>query len=263
MPPFSGSKKCPLIRSQFYFLRVAFSHFGCHLCPILKKLLEDVPSTGCGSFYQLGATTHTCRVIRGSEFLGQHLVEQFLARGHTVNVFDMQQGFDIPSDSVVHCVSPSPSSNNKKLFFEMNYIGTKNSNETLSSLRVSIKIGTEDHLFAVKSINYYVETKNLIGLAPILIEASRKGKMRFVIGNGENLVDFTFVDKVHRHILKTPRYHISYSVAMATRSIIQLQPTFQPICERTKKVMDPQPLVTIQDTIERTMQSFHHLRKVE
>lgn len=32
--------------------------------------------------------------------------------------------------SVVHCVSPSPSSNNKKLFYIVNYIGTKNSNET-------------------------------------------------------------------------------------------------------------------------------------
>lgn len=37
-----------------------------------------------------------CTVIGGSGFLGQHMVEQLLARGYTVNVFDMRQGFDSP-----------------------------------------------------------------------------------------------------------------------------------------------------------------------
>lgn len=35
-------------------------------------------------------------MIGGSGFLGQHMVEQLLARGYAVNVFDMRQGFDNP-----------------------------------------------------------------------------------------------------------------------------------------------------------------------
>lgn len=39
-------------------------------------------------------------------------------------------------------------------------------------------------------------------LVPILIKMAGKGKVKFVIGNGENLVDLTFVENpVHRHIL--------------------------------------------------------------
>lgn len=86
---------------------------------------------------------------------------------------------------------------------------------------VDIKNGTEDLPYAMKPIDYYTETKILqektvLGandpdknflttairphgifgprdpqLVPILIEAARKGKMKFVIGNGKNLVDFT------------------------------------------------------------------------
>lgn len=37
-----------------------------------------------------------CTVIGGSGFLGQHMVEQLLARGYAVNVFDIRQGFDNP-----------------------------------------------------------------------------------------------------------------------------------------------------------------------
>lgn len=37
-----------------------------------------------------------CTVIGGSGFLGQHMVEQLLARGYAVNVFDIHQGFDNP-----------------------------------------------------------------------------------------------------------------------------------------------------------------------
>ena len=39
-----------------------------------------------------------CTVIGGSGFLGQHMVEQLLEKGYTVNVFDIQKRFD--SDGV-------------------------------------------------------------------------------------------------------------------------------------------------------------------
>lgn len=35
-----------------------------------------------------------CTVIGGSGFLGQHMVEKLLDKGYSVNVFDIQKGFD-------------------------------------------------------------------------------------------------------------------------------------------------------------------------
>ncbi|KAF6091140.1 NAD(P) dependent steroid dehydrogenase-like [Phyllostomus discolor] len=224
--------------------------------------------------------TKKCTVIGGSGFLGQHMVEQLLARGYTVNVFDMRQGFDNPQvqfflgdlcsqqdlypavkgvSTVFHCASPPPSSNNKEVFYRVNYIGTKNVIETCKEAGVQkliltssasvifegtdIKNGTEDLPYATKPIDYYTETKILqerevLGandpernflttairphgifgprdpqLVPILIEAARKGKMKFMIGNGENLVDFTFVENVvHGHILAAE--HLSQDMAL-------------------------------------------------
>ncbi|XP_044539151.1 sterol-4-alpha-carboxylate 3-dehydrogenase, decarboxylating [Gracilinanus agilis] len=97
---------------------------------------------------------------------------------------------------------------------------------------IDIKNGTEDLPYAMKPIDYYTETKilqerevlnanepssnflttairphGIFGprdqqLVPILIEAARSGRMKFMIGNGKNLVDFTFVENVvHGHIL--------------------------------------------------------------
>lgn len=95
-----------------------------------------------------------------------------------------------------------------------------------------IKNGTEDLPYARKPIDYYTETKilqekavlsandpeknfftvairphGIFGprdpqLVPILIQAAKNGKMKFMIGDGKNLVDFTFVENVvHGHIL--------------------------------------------------------------
>ncbi|NXV95644.1 NSDHL protein, partial [Calonectris borealis] len=95
-----------------------------------------------------------------------------------------------------------------------------------------IKNGSEDLPYAKKPIDYYTETKilqekevlsandpgnnffttairphGIFGprdpqLVPILIQAAQSGKMKFVIGDGKNLVDFTYVENVvHGHIL--------------------------------------------------------------
>ncbi|XP_044923965.1 sterol-4-alpha-carboxylate 3-dehydrogenase, decarboxylating isoform X2 [Mustela putorius furo] len=204
-----------------------------------------------------------CTVIGGSGFLGQHMVEQLLARGYTVNVFDMRQGFDNPRvqfflgdlcsqqdlypalkgvSTVFHCASPPPSSNNKELFYRVNYIGTKNVIETCKAAGVqkliltssasvifegvNIKNGTEDLPYAEvlgandpegNFLTMAIRPHGIFGprdpqLVPILIEAARKGKMKFMIGNGENLVDFTFVENVvHGHILAAE--HLSRDAA--------------------------------------------------
>ncbi|XP_047391936.1 sterol-4-alpha-carboxylate 3-dehydrogenase, decarboxylating isoform X3 [Sciurus carolinensis] len=291
-----------------------------------------------------------CTVIGGSGFLGQHMVEQLLAKGYNVNVFDIQQGFDNPRvqfflgdlcsqqdlypalkgvSTVFHCASPPPSSNNKELFYRVNFIGTKNVIETCKKAGVQAVLDANDP--ERNFLTTAIRPHGIFGprdpqLVPILIEAAKKGKMKFMIGNGKNLVDFTFVENVvHGHILaaehlsrdaalggkafhitndepipfwtflsriltglnyEAPKYHIPYWVAyylalllsllvMVISPIIQLQPTFTPMrvalagtfhyysCEKAKKVMGYQPLVTMDDAVEKTIQSFHHLRKVK
>ncbi|XP_013930341.1 PREDICTED: sterol-4-alpha-carboxylate 3-dehydrogenase, decarboxylating [Thamnophis sirtalis] len=210
-----------------------------------------------------------CTVIGGSGFLGQHLVEQLVEKGYSVNVFDIRKGFDnsqvqfylgnlckkedlLPALQGVtvafHCASPAPSSNNRELFYRVNYLGTKTVIEACKEAGVQklvltssasvvfegtdIKNGTEDLPYAKKPIDYYTETKilqekevlkasdpekNFLTIAirphgifgprdpqlvPVLIQAAKSGKMKFVIGNGKNLVDFTYVENVvHGHIL--------------------------------------------------------------
>ncbi|KAF6731290.1 Sterol-4-alpha-carboxylate 3-dehydrogenase, decarboxylating [Oryzias melastigma] len=99
-----------------------------------------------------------------------------------------------------------------------------------------IKNGKEDLPYAKKPIDYYTQTKikqeklvleacnkqkgfltvairphGIFGprdpqLVPILVDTARRGKMKFIIGNGANLVDFTYVENVvHGHILAAER----------------------------------------------------------
>ncbi|AWP12264.1 putative sterol-4-alpha-carboxylate 3-dehydrogenase decarboxylating [Scophthalmus maximus] len=99
-----------------------------------------------------------------------------------------------------------------------------------------IKNGGEDLPYAKKPIDYYTETKieqeklvlgacdkekgfltvairphGIFGprdpqLVPILVDTACRGKMKFIIGDGTNLVDFTFVENVvHGHILAAER----------------------------------------------------------
>ncbi|XP_076878880.1 sterol-4-alpha-carboxylate 3-dehydrogenase, decarboxylating isoform X2 [Brachyhypopomus gauderio] len=95
-----------------------------------------------------------------------------------------------------------------------------------------IKNGKEDLPYAERPLDYYTETKilqekivleachkqkdfltvairphGIFGprdpqLVPILVDMARQGKMKFIIGDGSNLVDFTYVENVvHGHIL--------------------------------------------------------------
>uniref|UniRef100_A0A1A8HW43 Sterol-4-alpha-carboxylate 3-dehydrogenase, decarboxylating n=1 Tax=Nothobranchius kuhntae TaxID=321403 RepID=A0A1A8HW43_NOTKU len=99
-----------------------------------------------------------------------------------------------------------------------------------------IKNGREDLQYATKPIDYYTQTKiqqeklvleacdkhkgfltvairphGIFGprdpqLVPILVDTARRGKMKFIIGDGSNVVDFTYVDNVvHGHILAAER----------------------------------------------------------
>lgn len=144
------------------------------------------------------STGKKCVVIGGSGFLGQHMVEKLLDKGYSVNVFDIQKRFDhdrvqfflgdlcnkealLPALQDVsvafHCASPAPSSDNKELFYKVNFMGTRAVIEACKEAGVQklvltssasvvfegtdIKNGTEDLPYAKKPIDYYTETKIL------------------------------------------------------------------------------------------------------
>ncbi|XP_065499546.1 sterol-4-alpha-carboxylate 3-dehydrogenase, decarboxylating [Caloenas nicobarica] len=334
-----------------------------------------------------------CTVIGGSGFLGQHMVEQLLEKGYAVNVFDIQKRFDnarvqfflgdlcdkealLPALQGVsvafHCASPAPSSDNRELFYKVNFMGTKAVIEACKEAGVQkvvltssasvvfegtdIKNGSEDLPYAKKPIDYYTETKilqekevlsandpgnnffttairphGIFGprdpqLVPILIQAAKSGKMKFIIGDGKNLVDFTYVENVvHGHILAAenlqkdsplcgkafhitndepvpfwafmsriltglnydpPKYHIPYWLAYYLALLLSLvlwllsplvtiKPTFTPMrvalagtfhyysCERAKRDMGYKPVVSLDEAIDRTLQSYPHLRQAK
>lgn len=109
----------------------------------------------------------------------------------------------------------------------------------------------------------------------------------FHITNDEPVPFWTFLSRILTGLnYEAPKYHIPYWVAyylallvslfvMVISPVIQLQPTFTPMrvalagtfhyysCEKAKKLLGYQPLVTMDDAVERTVQSFHHLRKAQ
>lgn len=336
-------------------------------------------------------TSKKCAVIGGSGFLGQHMVERLLDKGYSVNVFDIRQGFEnervqffigdlcskadlLPAlqgvNVVFHCASPAPSSNNKELFYKVNYTGTRTviqvckeagvqklvltSSASVVFEGIDIKNGSEDLPYAKNPIDYYTETKILqekevLGsndpannfltvairphgifgprdpqLVPIMVETAKSGKMKIMIGNGKNLVDFTYVENVvHGHILaaeylqkdsplcgkayhitndepipfwtfisrvliglnyEAPKYKIpfwlAYYLAMLVSflvfilsPLVAIKPTFTPMrvalagtyhyysCERAKKDMGYKPVVGLDKAIEKTVESYPHLRR--
>lgn len=209
----------------------------------------------------------TCLVIGGGGFLGRHLVEKLLDRGYAVSVFDVRQTFTddnvkffmgdlcnkeelLPAlknvSIVFHCATPSPLSNNRALFYKVNYQGTLTIIEACKEQGVKrlvltssasvvyegrdIKAGTESLPYARKPMDYYTETKILqekavLGsnsegfftvalrphgifgphdphMIPTTVRLARAGKMKYIIGNGKNLVDFTYVENVaYGHVL--------------------------------------------------------------
>ncbi|XP_078066498.1 sterol-4-alpha-carboxylate 3-dehydrogenase, decarboxylating isoform X2 [Mustelus asterias] len=155
---------------------------------------------------------------------------------------------------VFHCASPAPSSDNRELFYKVNYTGTKTIIEACKEAGVQklvltssasvvfegsdLKNGSEDLPYAKSPIDYYSQTKilqerEILGannpdqnfmtiairphgifgphdphLVPVLVQAAKSGKMKFMIGNGKNLVDFTYVDNVvHGLILAAENLH--------------------------------------------------------
>ncbi|XP_026135629.1 sterol-4-alpha-carboxylate 3-dehydrogenase, decarboxylating-like isoform X2 [Carassius auratus] len=169
---------------------------------------------------RMKASSKRCAVIGGSGFLGRHLVERLVDRGYTVNVFDIRQAYDLPG-----------------VLFHRGDLCDRQKLILTSSASVvfegtDIMNGSEDLPYAKKPIDYYTETKiqqeklvleacskdkgfltvairphGIFGprdpqLVPILVDTARRGKMKFIIGDGSNLVDFTFVENVvHGHIL--------------------------------------------------------------
>ncbi|ESO89403.1 hypothetical protein LOTGIDRAFT_125131, partial [Lottia gigantea] len=139
-----------------------------------------------------------CLVIGGCGFLGRHLLEKLLERGYEVQAFDVRKSFDddrikvfvgdlckkeelLPAlqdvDIVFHCATPAPLSNNKALFYKVNYEGTKTIILACKEMKIKkfvltssasvvyegkdILNGKEDLPYAKNPIDYYTETKIL------------------------------------------------------------------------------------------------------
>eukprot|EP00057_Strongylocentrotus_purpuratus_P013970 XP_011668444.1 PREDICTED: sterol-4-alpha-carboxylate 3-dehydrogenase, decarboxylating [Strongylocentrotus purpuratus] len=237
-----------------------------------------------------------CLVIGGCGFLGRHIVEALLAKGHTVNAFDIRKTFenekvkffigDLCSiqdlspalkdvEVVFHVASPSPLSNNRELFYKVNYTGTKNviaackesgvkrlvltSSASVVYEGVDIKNGDESLPYATSFMDSYSETKILqekvvleannpaesfytaairphsifgpgdVHMVPTLVQTARAGKTKFMIGNGGNLVDFTYVDNVvHGHVLAAEKL-VSDPDNVGGKSFLTIHHTDEPV----------------------------------
>ncbi|KAF3838161.1 hypothetical protein F7725_009929 [Dissostichus mawsoni] len=194
-----------------------------------KKLQDNVilSLTNWSLFPQYGNSCSTaCAVIGGSGFLGRHLVEKLLDRGYSVSVFDIRQSYELPGVAfhlgdlcdkqallpamkdvslVFHCASPAPASDDRGLFERVNIQGTR------IVIQACIEAGVQACDKEKGLLTVAIRPHGIFGprdpqLVPILVDAARRGKMKFIIGDGTNLVDFTFVENVvHGHILAAER----------------------------------------------------------
>ncbi|XP_078810442.1 sterol-4-alpha-carboxylate 3-dehydrogenase, decarboxylating isoform X2 [Oryzias latipes] len=175
---------------------------------------------------RLRPSSKRCAVIGGSGFLGRHLVEKLLERGYSVSVFDIRQSYELPGVTfhqgdlcdkqallsalqdvslVFHCASPAPGSDDRKLFERVNVVGTQTVIQACIEAGVQLVLGACNKQKGFLTVA--IRPHGIFGprdpqLVPILVDTARRGKMKFIIGNGANLVDFTYVENVvHGHIL--------------------------------------------------------------
>ncbi|CAB1337691.1 unnamed protein product [Coregonus sp. 'balchen'] len=123
---------------------------------------------------------------------------------------------------VFHCASPAPASDDKALFQRVNIQGTQTVLQACTEAGVqkvvltssaSVRSRCQEKLVLKACdkekglLTVAIRPHGIFGprdpqLVPILVDTARRGKMKFIIGDGCNLVDFTFVENVvHGHIL--------------------------------------------------------------
>ncbi|KAK7797420.1 hypothetical protein U0070_002115 [Myodes glareolus] len=88
----SKLKSTPRVFKPGKEVTLLIRHSYTKLFPELRQFQTDKCICHCNGSWH----AKKCTVIGGSGFLGQHMVEQLLARGYAVNVFDIRQGFDNP-----------------------------------------------------------------------------------------------------------------------------------------------------------------------
>nr|KJB65408.1 hypothetical protein B456_010G093200 [Gossypium raimondii] len=118
-------------------------------------------------------------------------------------------------------------------------------------------------------------------LVPSLVAAARAGKSKFIIGDGNNVYDFTYVENVaHAHICAERALASGGEVAEKAAGKAYFITNLEPIkfwefvslileglgyqrsfdCSRAKNQIGYTPIVSLEDGLRKTIESFSHLR---
>ncbi|KAK4380981.1 3beta-hydroxysteroid-dehydrogenase/decarboxylase isoform 2 [Sesamum angolense] len=117
------------------------------------------------------------------------------------------------AEVVFHMAAPDSSINNHQLHYSVNVQGTKNIIDACIELKVKRLIYTSSPSVIFDGVNGIFNGNESLPypskhfwpgdklLVPSLVAAARAGKSKFIIGDGKNMYDFTYVENVaHAHV---------------------------------------------------------------
>lgn len=125
-------------------------------------------------------------------------------------VFDGRDLIDVDEESVGYAARPMDYYTATKIEAERMILESNGRGDTLATcaLRPSAIFGEGDAVFV-----------------PTLVERAQKGKMKFIVGNGKNLMDFTHVGNVAQaHVLAAERLSLKSQVAGRAYFITNQEP---------------------------------------
>ncbi|KAM7265007.1 hypothetical protein ACFE04_002690 [Oxalis oulophora] len=235
-------------------------------------------------------------------------------------------------EAVFHMAAPNSSINNYDLHRSVNVLGTQNVIDACLHCKVKRLIYTSSPSVVFDGIHGIVNGNDIFGpgdrlFIPSVITAARAGKAKFMIGDGNNVYDFTYVENVaHAHVCaeralaseelvaekaagqayfitnmepikfweffsqivegfgyERPRIKIPAVVVMPIAHVVELAykflgpygmpiPQFIPSrirllscsrsfdCSKAKERLGYTPIVSLQEGLKRTIESYPHLR---
>ncbi|KAJ7966340.1 Reticulon-like protein [Quillaja saponaria] len=217
------------------------------------------------------------------------------------------------TEVVFHVAAPDSSINNCQLHHSVNVEGTKNVIDACIELRVKRLIYTSSSSVVFDGVHgilngdeswpYHPSIMTIIRLLKLRgrhLTAARAGRSKFIIGDGNNIYDFTYVENVaHAHICAEralasertvaekaagqPRIHIPVFVMTPIAHVVdwtyrllgpygmkvpQLTPSRIRLlscsrsfnCSKAKDRLGYTPLISLVMGLKRTIESYSHLR---